>query len=54
MITGSWKQSPKAKISFITSERYSLTLGSNWIGREPSPPGVSKPRKKLQAIGMMR
>ena len=41
MITGSWKHSPKAKISFMTSERYSATLASSSIGRVPSPPGVS-------------
>ena len=27
--TGSWKDIPKAKISFMTNERYSFTFASN-------------------------
>ena len=51
MSTGSWKHRPKAKISFMTSERYSLTLASSSIGRVPPPPMVSKLRKNRQAKG---
>ena len=36
-------------MSFMTKERYSLTLASNSIGRVPSPPVVSKARKNCQA-----
>ena len=35
-MTGNSKHNPKAKISFIISERYSDILGSISIGREPS------------------
>ena len=51
--TGNWKQSPKAKISRMVSETYSLTLGSNSTGSTVEEPGDSKPMKKLQAKGRM-
>ena len=52
--TGSWKQSPKAKISFITRERYSPTRASSWIGKPPPAPVVSKLRKNCQARGKIQ
>ena len=49
--TGNWKVMPKAKISFITRSRYSLTRGSNSIGTPPPPVGVWKLAKNRQANG---
>ncbi len=41
--TGSWKAMPKAKISVMISERYSLTLGSS------SMPALVSARRLLHA-----
>ena len=49
--TGSWKVIPKAKISFITRSRYSLTLGNSSIGTPPPPPWLWKLAKNFQANG---
>ena len=49
--TGSWNVMPKAKISFITRSRYSLTRGSSSIGTPPPPVGVWKLAKNCQANG---
>ena len=49
--TGSWNAMPNAKISFITSDRYSLTLAWSWICSPSPPPVVSKLRKNVQATG---
>ena len=38
----------------MTSDRYSLTLASSWIGSGPGPGGVSKVMKKRQASGKMK
>ena len=43
--TGNWKLKPKAKISFITNERYSLTLASSWIGKVVVNPALSNDKK---------
>ena len=45
--TGSSKLIPKAKMSLITNDRYSLTFASNWMGSDPSRPVDSKLKKKL-------
>ena len=52
--TGSWKAMPKARIMCMTSDRYSLTFASSWIGTVAESPGVSKLMKKDQAIGKMK
>ena len=49
--TGNKKQKPKASVSPMTMDRYSLTFASNWIGMELGPPIDSKPRKNFHAIG---
>ena len=38
----------------MTSERYSLTFASSWIGMPPDPGGVSKLMKNCQASGKMK
>ena len=38
----------------MTSERYSSTLASSWIGMPPEPGTVSKEMKKRQASGKMK
>ena len=47
--TGSWKLIPKAKINFITNERYSFTFASNCIGKFVEIPVLSKDKKKLDS-----
>ena len=49
---GSWKHSPKASISLNTSDKYSDILGSTSIGRPILVEGISKDKKKFQAIGI--
>ena len=52
--TGNWKLIPKAKISFITSERYSLTLAYNCIGKFVDIPVLSNDKKNLIARGIIK
>ena len=52
--TGSWKLIPNAKINFITSERYSLTFASNWMGNPVEAPVLSKERKNFMASGIIK
>ena len=52
--TGNWKLKPNAKISFITRDKYSLTLASSWIGRLVESPVLSNDKKNLIASGIMR
>ena len=49
---GSWKQRPKASMSLNTSDKYSDILGSTSIGRPKEDAGISKDKKKFQAIGI--
>jgi hypothetical protein len=50
-MTGSSKARPKAKITVIDRDRYSLTRASSWIGKAPAAAGASKLRKNFHAIG---
>ena len=52
--TGNWKLNPKANINFITKDKYSLTLASNWIGRTVFKPELSKDKKNFIAKGIIR
>ena len=52
--TGNWKLIPKAKINFITKDKYSLTFASNWIGKFVDKPELSNDKKNLIARGMIR
>ena len=52
--TGNWKLIPNAKINYITRERYSLTLASNWMGNPVEAPVLSKERKNLIASGIIK
>jgi len=52
--TGNWKLNPKAKISFITNDKYSFTLASNWIGKFVAAPKLSKDKKNFIAKGIIR
>ena len=45
-MTGSWKAMPKAKISVMISERYSLTLGSSSMVASPFTPNCWKADRK--------
>ena len=53
-MTGSWKLIPNAKISFITNERYSFTLASNWIGKLVDKPVLSNDKKNFIAKGIIK
>ena len=50
---GNSKLRPKAKISFMTRDRYSLTLASSWIGNVSGVASFSKLRKNSQATGII-
>ena len=52
--TGNWKLIPKAKISYITRDRYSFTLASSWIGKLVRIPVLSKDKKNLIARGIIK
>ena len=52
--TGSWKLMPKAKINFITKDRYSLTFASSWIGRLVATPELSNDKKNFIARGITK
>ncbi len=51
---GSWKLIPNAKINFITSDKYSFTLASNWIGKLVDIPVLSNDKKNLIARGIIK
>ena len=52
--TGNWKLIPKANINFITSERYSFTLASSWMGKFVESPVLSNDKKNLIANGIIK
>ena len=52
--TGSWKLIPNAKISFITNDKYSFTLASNWIGKFVDKPVLSNDKKNFIAKGIIK
>ena len=52
--TGSWKLIPKAKISFITNDKYSFTLASSWIGKFVDKPELSNDKKNFIARGIIK
>ncbi len=49
--TGSWKMMPKAKISVMISDRYSLTFGSSSIAASPGT-SCCWPMEKRITIGI--
>ena len=52
--TGNWKLMPKAKISFMTNDKYSFTLASNWIGKLVDKPVLSNDKKNFIAKGIIK
>ena len=50
--TGSWNVMPKAKISVMISERYSLTRGRSSICALPGSFACCMPMKKRSRFGM--
>ena len=52
--TGNWKLKPKAKINFITKDKYSFTLASSCIGKLVFDPIDSKDKKNFIAKGITR
>ena len=52
--TGNWKLIPKAKISFMTSDKYSFTLASSWIGKLVDKPVLSNDKKNFIAKGIIK
>ena len=54
LISYAGKLKPKAKINFITKDKYSFTLASSCIGKPVAMPLLSKDRKNLKAKGIIR
>ena len=48
------KLKPKAKISFITSDKYSFTLASSCIGNDVVIPVLSNDKKNFIAKGIIK
>ena len=53
-IIGNWKLKPKANINFITNDKYSLSLASNWIGKFVLKPELSNDKKNFIARGIIK